>query len=92
MSKPPDSSFFNNFWSFINISLACLLFVYFLFFQSPSDNQDNLVKKLTSYMKEKDRALQVRIQLPSFVLFLIATTTSVSKRKVPNSASLIINR
>ena len=33
-------------------------------------------------MKEKDRALQVRIQLPSFVLFLIATATSVSKRKV----------
>lgn len=28
-------------------------------FQSPSDNQDNLLKKLTNYMKEKDRALQV---------------------------------
>ena len=27
--------------------------------QSPTDNQDNLLKKLTNYMKEKDRALQV---------------------------------
>lgn len=53
--------------------MACLSSAYFLTFQSPSDNQDNLLKKLTNYMKEKDRALQVGYQqsgfLPSLVLF-----------------------
>ena len=44
--------------------------------QSPTDNQDNLLKKLTNYMKEKDRALQVGYVCFDFFLTLIFKFTT----------------
>lgn len=42
------------FLSYLFIFVTCLVIL-----QSSSDSGENLVKKLTNYMKEKDRALQV---------------------------------